>query len=608
MKFEAVAQVFDVIEKTSSRLSITHELAALLKQATPQEAQLLSYLSLGVLNPPYKGTQFAIAQKTMVKIIARMVGACEEVIEKELDKKGDLGSVIEAYTWESLGDLNVIQLYDELCLVEKISGTGSQEKKSSELEILFKKMSPVSAKYVVRIILGTLRLGFSDMTFIDALSWMEAGDKSLRPVLEHAYNVCADSGLLAFTLKNEGVESVKSMKIHVGIPIRPAAAERLSTAKEIVEKMGPCVAEPKLDGFRLQVHLDKTGPEPLVRFFSRNLLDMSAMFPEFVEACKKLDVQDLIVDGEAIVYDPNTGTFLSFQETVKRRRKHGIEELVSEMPLQLNMFDIMYLNGESLLHKDQKTRRHLLQTLFNVQAAVGHKTQTNVTKQEDKQSSQMSLFSKVSKNDEHKEDISTLCMIEEKVITTAKELEEYLAKEIGSGLEGVVVKKPDASYQAGKRNFNWIKLKYQASEKLNDTIDVVILGYYPGRGKRAQFGIGAFLVGIYDPKKESYETLAKVGTGLTDQEWVEFKQKCDALAVHNQPKNVICSPELAPMVWVSPEIVCEVLADEITVSPLHTAGKTKDSLGLALRFPRFLQYRFDKSPTQTTSVSELQTL
>ena len=608
MKFEAVAQVFEVIEKTSSRLSITHELAELLKKATPQEAQLLSYLSLGVLNPPYKGTQFAIAQKTMVKIIARAVEVAEETIEKALDKKGDLGSVIEDYTWQASAQLTIIQVYDALCYIEKISGTGSQEKKSSELESLLKKISSVSAKYVVRIILGTLRLGFSDMTFIDALSWMEVGDKSLRPVLEHAYNVCADSGLLAFTLKAEGVASVKAMKIHVGIPIRPAAAERLATAKEIIEKMGPCVAEPKLDGFRLQVHVDKKGEEPVVRFFSRNLLDMSAMFPEFVEACKKLDVQDLIVDGEAIVYDPNTGTFLSFQETVKRRRKHGIEELVSEMPLQLNMFDIMYLNGQSLLHKDQKTRRHVLQVLFNVQPAMSYKIHNNENKKDTTCNAQMSVFPTMSKTDAHKEDILTLCMIEEKVITTAKELEEYLAKEIGSGLEGVVVKKPDASYQAGKRNFNWIKLKYQACEKLKDTLDVVILGYYPGRGKRAHFGIGAFLVGIYDPKKECYETLAKVGTGLTDQEWIELKQKCDALAVQEQPKNVVCSNELAPMVWVVPEIVCEVLADEITVSPLHTAGKTKDNLGFALRFPRFLHYRFDKSPTQTTSLSELQTL
>ncbi len=620
MKFSEVAHAFTVIEKIQSRLAITEELAGVFKKATPQEIQELCYLAMGVLNPPYVGTQFVIAQKTMVKIVAHLLSLSSEEVEKSMQQLGDLGLVIQEHQWNAQEDLTVSEVYQKLSVIEKIAGTGSQEKKSVLLQELLKTVDSVSAKYIVRIVLGTLRLGFSDMTIVDALSWMETGGKSLRADLEHAYNICADLGLIAHTLKKSGIEAIQHMDIHVGIPLRPAAAERLPSAQAIIEKMGPCVAEPKLDGFRLQVHIDKAGKEPLIRFFSRNLLDMSAMFPEFVKACMHLPVKSLIIDGEAIVYDPNTGTFVSFQETVKRRRKHGIEELVSELPLQLNMFDLMYLDGKSLLHTEQKERRALLQKMFEAYIMNPHEQPQESV--EEKLPLQLNVFDtrcvdeKSVQKERHKvlEEgadtyaTQTIQMIQEIPVTTAKELEAYFIQEIAAGLEGLVIKKPDSFYQAGKRSFNWIKLKYQASEKLQDTLDVVILGYYPGKGKRAQFGIGAFLVGIYNHEDDAYETVAKVGTGLTDTQWIELKKHCDERAVSKKPNNVICADELAPMVWIHPELVCEVLADEITISPLHTAGKTKDTLGLALRFPRFVQHRPDKSATQTTSIEELKTL
>ena len=611
MKFSEVAHAFAIIEKIQSRLDITEELSHVFKEATPHEAQELCYLAMGVLNPPYVGTQFVIAQKTMAKIVAHLLAISEEQVEKSMHALGDLGLVIQEHAWDAIEDLTISEVYQKLVQIEKISGTGSQEKKSVLLQELLKTVDSVSAKYIVRIVLGTLRLGFSDMTIVDALSWMETGSKSLRPDLEHAYNVCADIGLIAHTLKESGIEAIQGMGIHVGIPLRPASAERLPSAQAIIEKIGHCVAEPKLDGFRLQVHIDKTGKEPIIRFFSRNLLDMSAMFPEFVKACMNLPVKSLIIDGEAIVYDPNTGTYVSFQETVKRRRKHGIEELVSELPLQLNMFDLMYLNEKSLLTTEQKERRALLEKLFEEYLVTNHKQVQEVV--EKKIPAQMNVFDVMSNKKVLEEAVDsyatqTIQMIQEIPITTSQELEAYFIQEIAAGLEGLVIKKPDSFYQAGKRSFNWIKLKYQASEKLQDTLDVVILGYYPGKGKRAQFGIGAFLVGIYNHEDDAYETVAKVGTGLTDSQWVELKKQCDERAVSNKPKNVVCADDLAPMVWVHPELVCEVLADEITISPLHTAGKTKDALGLALRFPRFVQYRPDKSVAQTTSIEELKTL
>jgi DNA ligase-1 len=570
--FSDVAHYFSQIELTSSRLEMTELLAQLLKKATPHEANIICNLALGQLHPPYIETRLQIASKTIIKVLAQLLNQDEKEIAHQAKEKGDLGLVVGSVCNATECPLTLLQVYQALQDIEQLSGTGSQEEKQQKLLLLLRVMDCVSAKFVVRIVLGTLRLGFSDMTLVDALSWMQAGDKSLRATIEHAYNVCADLGLIAQTLKNEGIEAIKKMAVHVGIPIRPAAAERLPTAQAIVEKLGPCIAQPKLDGFRLQIHLDKNGPEPIVKFFSRHLTDMSASFPDLAQAVKQLNVQTLIAEGEAIVYDPHTGVFLPFQETVKRKRKHDIEEIMQELPLQVSLFDILYLDGKSLLGFTHEHRRKKLEELF-----------ANMNN-------------------------PALRIIEEKKIETGKQLEEYFNENISAGLEGLVVKRPDSVYQPGKRNFNWIKLKRQEEGHLEDTIDAVILGYYAGSGKRTAFGVGAFLVGIYNKEQDHFETIAKIGTGLKDDDWRELKKKCDAIIVPEKPKNVVCAPELYPHVWVNPEIVCIVRADEITISPLHTAGKTATHLGYALRFPRFMGYSTQKGPYEATTVDEIKHL
>jgi len=573
VKFSHVSQVFDEIEKISGRLEMTKLLAGLFKKATSQESKIICYLSLGKLKPPYIGTQFQVAEKSFIKAVAHFLHLDESEVKEIAKKYGDVGSVLELYKWERKEDLTVLQVYKELEKIEEISGTGAQEGKISALYELLKKLDPISAKYVARIVIGKLRLGFSDMTVVDALSWMEVGDKSLRKSIEDSYNVCADIGHIAQTLKEGGIKAVEHMKIVVGVPIRPAAAERMPTAKAIVEKIGDCIAQPKLDGFRLQIHVSKKSKDPLIRFFSRNLIDMSYMFPDIADAVKAIDAEELICEGEAIVYDANTGNFLPFQETVKRKRKHGIEQMVSELPLQVFIFDLLYLNGQEFITKTHGKRRKELVNLFKSYKG------------------------------------ESIRVIEERKITKAQELEDYFTENIASGLEGLVVKKPDSHYQPGKRNFNWIKLKRQEeSGHLEDTIDCVILGYYAGKGKRAQFGIGAFLVGVFNKQEDNFQTVAKIGTGMKDLEWVELKNRCNKIKVKEKPKNVVCPKDLYPDVWVSPEIVCLIRADEITQSPLHTAGKTIKELGLALRFPRFMGYRPDKSSTEATTVKEIKKL
>jgi len=568
MKFLELAQIFNKIEPIKSRTEITQLLADLYKKADAQEAKIISYFSLGTLNPPYIQTQFNFAQKSAIKVIVHVMNASESEVKNKLKELGDLGSIVEHGAWVPNESLTVQDVYNRLIEIEHISGTGSQEIKFDYVVKLLLDLDPVSAKYVIRIITSTLRLGFSDMTILDALSWMLVGNKTLKSEIENAYNLCADIGLIAYSAKMAGIEDVQKLTVQVGIPVRMAAAERMPSSKDIVEKIGACVAQPKLDGFRLQVHIDNTGKEQLIRLFSRNLLDMSYMFPDLIEALKGLNVDNIICEGEAVSYDPNTGHFFPFQETAKRKRKHDIESVATDLPLKIFFFDILYLNNKSIFDHTHEERRELLYKL-------------------------------------HGFDTDKVQIITEQKIATVKELEDYFIKCIDEGLEGVVVKKEGSIYQPGKRNFNWIKLKREAKGELNDTIDCVILGYYFGKGKRAKFGIGAILIGVYNKEKDNYQTIAKVGSGFTDQGWIEVKHKCDKILSLEQPKNIECDKNLAPDVWVYPEIVCEVLADEITISPIHTAGKTESSTGFALRFPRFIGYRIDKNSQETTVIEEI---
>ena len=572
MKFKECMQYFQSLEQEPSRTAMTKILAELLTKATAKDAKTIAYFSMGSLFPPYQEIQFNIAQKNMIAILAEFLNAAENTIQHHAKQAGDLGLVIfEMWQGKDQG-LTLQQVYELLVDVAKICGTGSSEKKAKALIKILEQVDALCAKFIVRIVTKTMRLGFSDMTFLDALSWMECGSKKLTPEIEHAYNICADLGLVTYILKDGGMKAIEKMDIHVGIPILPAAAERLKSPQAIIDKLGDCVAQPKLDGFRVQVHVKKSGSKTDVHFFSRNMLDMSDMFPDLKEAVAHLPVKSLICEGEAIAYDEATDTFLHFQETVKRKRKHDIEQVSQELPLRLYLFDILYLDGESYLDKTHKQRRKELVDLCK-----------------------------------HFKDVD-IQVIQEKHIHTAKELQEYFLTCIGAGLEGLVVKREDAIYQPGKRNFNWIKLKRESHGELIDTVDGVILGYYVGRGKRAHFGIGAFLLGLYDDHTDQFKTVAKVGTGLSDVGWKELKKRCEPLIVQQQPKNVVCAKELFPDVWLEPIIVCEILSEEITLSPMHTAGRTDEHLGYGLRFPRFVKYRDDKSAQEATTVKELKEL
>jgi len=591
MQFSTFSSYLAKLEKTSLRNQMTQILAQLFKQCDPQEIDKVCYLSLGQLAPKYEGIEFNMAEKLMIKAVAQSTLIDKVIVLKDYKENGDLGNTIEKFRKEikksSSKNLNISEVYNQLLLIAQENGEGSVERKINKMANLLKELDPLSVKYVVRMPLGKLRLGFSDMTILDSLSWLGAGNKSLRPQLEKAFNVLADIGKIARIFKLKGIKGIKSIKSEVGVPIRAAKAERLANAEKILEKMdGQCVLEPKYDGFRVQVHLNKIKDlrskieveeknlelfsnkekkEYFVRIFSRNLEDTTHMFPEIVKAVQKLPVKSVILDGEAIAFNPKTNEFLPFQETVQRKRKHDVENKAKEVPLKVFVFDILYLNGELLLNKPFKERRNLLEKILINQENQG----------------------------------STLKITEQKAVSKAKEFNAFFKTVVNEGLEGLMAKKTDSIYQAGARNFNWVKYKVGMKSELADTIDCVVMGYYYGKGKRTTFGIGAFLVGI--PDKNKILTVSKIGTGLTDEQWQTIFKSLISLKISEKPKEYVVDKNLYPDVWCKPKLVVEIEADTITKSPIHSAG-------MALRFPRLKRFRDDKNADQATSLAELKKL
>lgn len=600
MECSTFAMYLQKIDETPSRNEMTELLAELLSEATAEEIMYVVYLALGNLGPLYNQVEFGISTKTMVKIIMEAFDVDEDAVKERYRESGDYGDVVYALK-DNEGDegtLTIHSVYDKLLNIATTSGSGSQAEKITQTAQLLQDLDPVSAKYVARIPIGKLRLGFSDVTILDALSYMLVGDKTYRKDIERAYNVSADIGLIAQKVKQGGVESLDEVTITVGIPIRPAAADRSPSAEAIIEKLGEVAAEPKIDGFRLQVHYQRHSevkPKNLLNtnrsadeilrsaqddendtlsschLYSRNLEDMSPMFPEITQAISQLDVDSIILEGEAVAFNPDAEEFLPFQETIQRRRKYDVDEMSEQIPLTLFVFELMYLNGENYLTKPYTERRAKLEELFNLQG-------------------------------------ETIRLAEHEVFDDGEKLSEYFLEKIEQGLEGIMTKRLDAPYAAGARNSNWIKLKREEKGELDDSIDCVVLGYKYGTGKRSTFGIGAFLVGVYDQDQDVFTSISNVGTGLTDDQWREMKRRCDEIKADNKPARYDIHKDLEQDVWVEPEMVVEILADEITRSPLHSTGKAGVEPGYALRFPRLIQWRDDKDPEQATSVDEVKQL
>ena len=563
VRFNTLSSYFEKLEKTSSRLILIDILADLFKKAQEDEIGEIIHLLQGRIAPFFEPVEIGMAEKNVAGAIAKAYKFSKEEVLSLYRQLGDMGLVVQKIAPHRASKITVKEIVATLSQISEEFGEGTVQRRQGLLVGLLQKLDPTSAKHLARIPLGNTRLGIGDPTILDALALSELGDKSKRKMLEGAYDRTSDLALIATALRKSGLQGIQSLKVRVGFPIRSELCERLPTPEKIIEKMEKVNVQYKYDGFRVQIHKFRDD----VRMFSRNLENMTHMFPELRDATRKqIKAETAILDCEALAYNPESEEFLPFQETTKRRRKHNIEEIAKELPLKAFVFDILYKDGESLIDTPLLKRMDIL------------------------------------KQTVHTDD--TLIPSVGEIVTEPKRLQAMLDEAISKGLEGLVVKRVDSLYEAGGRNFNWVKLKRHSAGELNDTIDCVILGYIFGKGKRTAFGAGALLVGVYDSKADEFVTVSKIGTGLTDEEWQEIKVQSSKLKVKSKPARVISLIE--PSVWVEPKIVIEVLADEITRSPIHTAGKTGSDPGYALRFPRLVSFRSsDKRAEDATSVEEL---
>lgn len=597
VKFRDLAEHMQAVESTPSRLEMGQGLSALLSQATPEESPPIAYMLLGNLAPDHEGLEVGLAEKMVRRLIRDRTGASEDRLQALMAEEGDLGLVAQTLWQEPRGGqlaldafgqqalttdegLDVLDVHAKLCEIARISGSGSQETKLGHAWRLLDKASPLEARYLIRFLVGKLRLGVADMTLLDgaalayapaeALDW---GDDDLprppaswRQAMERAYNLTSDIGATLLMARQEGLAALEAVEITPGKPVRPMLAERLSEPTEIFEKVGsPALAELKYDGLRMQAH--KTGED--VRLFSRRLEAVTEPYPDVVAAIRRaFDGHDLVVEGEAVPIDPDTGKLREFQAIARRRgRKHGLQRAIEEVPIHLYLFDLLYLDGQDLTTRPLDERRQRLAELVDDEAVH---------------------------------------VSEGRPVDDPGDLEAFFEEAVALNAEGVMVKQlgEGSVYQAGARGWRWVKFKADYREDLADALDLVIVGAYHGRGRRAGW-YGTLLGAAWDAEEARYKTVCKIGTGFTDEDLAALD---DVLGEHKTatcPTQVDC--ELEPDVFFEPEVVAEIHGAELTRSPVHTAARDEDG-GIALRFPRFMGWREDKGPQDATTVDEIRAM
>ncbi len=570
LDFTQLVDTFVKLEATTSGNELVQVLSELFRKTPVDVIDRVSYFVQGRVAAEYEDVNLNIGEKLMAEAVARASGKERAQIDRLYIEQGDYGLVAELALQREASEgeqLTVKRVHDRLLEIARASGKGSQETKLNLLADLLSKSTPLEAKYIVRIALGTLRLGVGTMTILNALAVAFAGEKKSKALLERAYNLCGDIGLIARALAAMGLEGLKRIKIQVGHPIKMMAAQRVQTLHEICAKMPEGFAvEFKYDGERVQCH--KQGAR--VTIFSRNLENITHQYPDIVEYIQKyLQGHEAIVEGEVVALVPGTSDeFQEFQVLMSRKRKYDIEKYVEMIPTKLFLFDVLYVDGESVMERPYPERRRLLE--------------------------------RITRRAERVDLAQALCS------TNLEEIENFFNEAVERGLEGIIAKScgPDSVYRAGAREWSWIKWKRDYSEELVDSFDLVVVGGFAGRGKRSGTW-GALLCAAYNPERDRFETLCKVSTGFSDEELARLPEMFQPYEREERPARVYS--KLVPTRWFAPKLVLEVQGAELTRSPIHTCGANSDDApGIALRFPRFVRFREDKSPEQATSSAEIQ--
>lgn len=555
--FKEFAETCQAIEKVSGTIDTTNRVADLLKKVDVEELPLATHFIMSEVFPAWSGEQLGIGTSLLYVSLSRASGMSIKSIESLIRTTGDIGDtallilkekkknqVTFSSFFEEQPELSIKEVYSRFKIASEASGKGSQDIKIKNLQFLFNSSTPREAKYISRLALEELRIGVGEGVVRDAIA---KAFSVPADVVEHAFMVTNDLGIVAATAKEGGIEALKNLGIEINRPIKMMLSQISPDVDADIREMKEAAIEWKFDGARVQIH--KAGDS--VAIFSRKLENVTNSLPDLVEIVRKhLKAESVILDGEAVAVDEN-GKPRAFQEILKRfRRKYDVEEKALGIPIQLNLFDIMYLNGKTLIDLPLLERRKALESC--VESSVEDSKSISVDKQ---------------------------------VITGDLEVIDQIYKEaLEAGHEGVMVKNPDSVYSPGKRGKNWLKKK-----PLMETLDLVVVGAEWGFGRRANL-IGSYTVACYDPETLRFLQVGKVGTGLTDEQLKELTEMLSGLMEGVEAGGVFA---------VRPKIVLEIAFEEIQKSPNYNSG-------FALRFPRFIRIRDDKDPEEADTIQRIE--
>jgi len=572
VRYDIVAEAYRDLEAASGRLALIDRLAALVAQTPDRLLPVVCYLCQGLIAPEFAGVDLGLAEKLAVRSVAAATGVDQGEVATRVRETGDLGQAAEqllaAGAAGRAAELTVVTVVNTLREIANAEGPGSQGRKLDLLAGLLARATPLEARYLLRLVTGNLRLGIGTPTILDALASVRAGGRAARPVLERAYSICCDLGQVAEALASGGLEAVEQIRVRPGNPVRVMLAQRLSGAAEILAKMGgECAAEYKYDGMRVQAHRTADGK---IELFTRRLEQVGSQFPDVIEMLAAgLGPAEAILEGEVVAYDAAADELRPFGEVMFRRRKYGIEQAMRDVPVGMFCFELLYADGEDLTRLPYPQRRAALAAALTTSARLRLTTAGSVS--------------------------------------DAAALDAAFEQAITDGCEGLMCKStaPLSVYQAGNRGWLWIKLKRDYRTELSDTVDLVVVGAFAGRGRRA--GVyGALLLAAYDADADVFRTVTKCGTGFSDADLAALPGRLAPLVSAQRPARVDAGQQ--PDVWFEPGLVLEILSAELTLSPTYTAGwgQIKPDAGLAMRFPRFTgRWRDDKSPEDATTTTEL---
>jgi DNA ligase-1 len=571
MEFSIISELFEMMEKTTKRIELTNILVELLKKTPKKIIPNVVYLLQGIIRPNFEGVELGIAEKLAMRAISKSAGLPIKKIEDDYRVGGDLGLTasnilkIKTQTTFTAEKITVERVYETLFKIAKLEGKGSQDLKMKYISSLLNDATPLEAKFVIKILLGTLRLGVAENTVMDALAIAFTGKKENRVQIENAYNVSSDLGKVSLIVATDGIDEIKKFKISLFSPIRPMLADRVQSEKDAIKKMPEqFVAEYKLDGERVQIHKQSDK----IVLFSRRLENITQYYPDIVERIgKTLNVNEGVFEAEIVPINENTGDFLPFQELMHRRRKYKLDKAVSQYPITVNFFDVLYYDKNDCLNLECSERRKILEQIV------------------------------------HEDNFSKLVPM--LFVKNENEIEDFLENSINAGCEGLMLKAPNAPYRAGMRGSNWLKLKREYRNELGDSLDLIVIGAYFGKGRRTGL-YGTLLLATYNPEKDNLPSICKVGTGFTDESLDQLYQiLSNKVTLKKNPRIV---SEMEADIWFEPELVLEIVASEITLSPIHKTGLDliRKSSGFALRFPKFTgKIRYEKAVEDASTGEEV---